>query len=102
MAELVNDGVTDLSSRVAARTRYAKDGPTKDGDLIGKTHRIVAALGHRDTSIDAEELVGTFIEEVEVFVGRLFLDDDGDVVEQRREPLRQLAERLLDELLEFA
>ena len=42
------------------------------------------------------------IEHVEVFVRRLFLDHDRDIVEQRREPLGQLAEGLLDELLEFA
>ena len=102
MAELVDDSVADLVHRVAAGACDAEDRPAEDGDLIGKVRRAVAALGHRDAAIDTEELVRIFVEKVEILAGRLFLDDDGDVVEQGGEPLRQLAERLLDELLEVA
>src|SRR4051812_49367336 len=102
MAELVDHRIADLVQRVAAVARHAQDGAAEDGDLIREADRVVAALGHRGAAVDAEQLVGALVEDVEVLVRWLLFNHDGHVVEQYREPLRQLAERLLDELLEFA
>ena len=51
---------------------------------------------------DAEELIVRIVEEVEIFIARLLLDDDGDVVKKIYETRWQLVKCLLDELLEFA
>ena len=42
------------------------------------------------------------VEEIQVLIGRLLFDDHRDIVQKRGESLGQLAECLLDELLEFA
>ena len=92
MAELVDDGIADFADRVAAIARAAQNGPAKDHDLIRQ---------RRMRAKDAEEVVGGIVEEAQILVGRLRLDHDGDILEKRRETLRQLVECLPDELREF-
>ena len=93
MAELVNDRVPDLADCLPAIARVSKDRASKNHDLIGE---------RRLRAEDAEELVVVVVEKIEIVIGRLLFDDYRDVVEKRCETLGQLAEGLLDELLEFA
>ena len=92
MSELVDDCVPDFADCVAAITGVAQNGSAEDYDLVGQ---------RRMHAKDAEEIVGVIVEEIEILVGWFFFDDDGDIFEKRRETLRQLVERLPDELLEF-
>jgi hypothetical protein len=91
VAELVDDGVADLAPRLRARARDAHDRAAEDRDLVGKRRR---------DAEDAEQLL-VVVDEIEVVVGRLFLDDHGDVLDERRETIGQLVECFFDELPEF-
>jgi len=92
MPQLVHDRVADLALRVTAIARDAQNGSTKNHHLIGQ-RRMIAK--------DAQELVVIIVEHFQVLVRRLGLDQNHDVFQELRELGWQLAEGVLDELLEF-
>ena len=91
--QLVNDGLADLAFRLAPIARDAQNRTAKDHHLIGQ---------RRMRAKDAEKLVVVILEHFQILVGRFGLDEDGDILQELRELRGQLAEGVLDELLEFA
>ena len=104
MPKLVNDRVADLADGLPAAGGDAKNRTAKNGDLVGKGRQHVeAALGQGNAAIDAKELVlvRSVAKRFEIFVGRFFLDDNHDIVQQPGKLVRQLVQSFLDEVLEL-
>ena len=102
--ELVDDRVTNLANGFTSAGSDAKNGAAKDGDLVGKSgQHVVASLGKRNPSVDAEQLVvvRTLAKRFEVFVTRFLLDDNHNVVQQPGKLVRQLVESFFHEVLEI-
>jgi hypothetical protein len=92
MAELVNQRLANLGYGFRAVVRDAVDRPAEDRDLVGQQRRVVRAFGERDAAIDAEQLVAVAVVAfgaLQIFVGRLFLDGDDDVLDEVVEALRK-------------
>ena len=104
MPELVDDRVADLADDLPAVARNAQNRTAENRNLIGKSGKHVeSALRKGNAAVDAEQfIVGrTIVQNLAVFVGRLFFDDDDHVVEQPRKLVRKLFESLFDELVEL-
>src|SRR6266545_2107971 len=103
VADLVDDGVSDLADGLAARLAKAQDRTAEDGDLGGQVrgHRVALEEGH--TAKDAEELllVGR-VRQVVVIVRRLVLDNDDDVLQVLAKVRGNGGEGFLDVGLEVA
>ena len=101
VSELMNDGLANLVDRLVATAGDAQDGTAEDGDRIGEHQGVVSAGRERHPVIQPEELGVAAAEHSAIGARGFFLHHDGDVLQEIGEPFRQLAERVLDELLEF-
>ena len=84
MPELVDDRVADLADYVAPATRDAEYRAAKNRDLVGQRgQHVEASFRQSNAAVDSKELLAgrSFAKNVAVFVGRLFFNDDDDVVE---------------------
>ena len=104
MAELVNQRLANLGDGFGAVARDAVDRPAEDRDLVGQQRRVVRTFGERDAAIDSQQLVvvpAVAFGALQIFVGRLFLDGDDDVLDEVVEALRKRLQRLLDDPFEL-
>src|SRR5712692_3012023 len=98
----MNDGVANLAYGLATGTAKTQDRAAKDGDLRREVRRHGAALEEWNSPEDAEQLfLVRSVGFVVVFVGRLVLDHDHDVLEILAKSCREALQRLLDIALEL-
>ena len=86
------------------QTREPRDFTAEETSALSSIAYQVAAIGQRHALVEPEEVVLLRVEpeRLELLRGRLLLDDDRDVLHRGGEFVRQVGERLADQLLKLA
>jgi pimeloyl-ACP methyl ester carboxylesterase len=101
MGQFVDDGDAHLFLELHRIGEVGLEGQSEERDLVGQRHPVGAVLGAGHALVETvEPAVGIDSTKLRLIAAGRVLDDDGHIVEQSREVLRQAVEGALDERLE--
>lgn len=89
----MKDSPSDLGFELSPLETEVEVGAPEHHDGVRHDAEVITPLAQSDTLVDAEN--------VPLFFGRVFLDDDREIVDSLDHPFRELIEHPIDDLLEF-